>query len=71
MIQQKKGDFAIRTRVLHVFGQGGRVNVSALWADREPLDARVNAKGMRGGLKRNEGRHDTRIEKRKETGKEH
>jgi hypothetical protein len=68
MIRQKKGDLAIRTRVLRVFGQGGRVNVSALWANCQPLDARVNAEGTRGGVKRDEGRRDTRIQKRKETG---
>jgi len=69
MIQQKKGDFAIHTCVLCVFGQGRRVNVLALWADHEPLDVRVNTKGMCGRLKCNEGQHDTQIEKGKETGK--
>ena len=67
MIQQKKGDLAICTGVLGIFGPEEREYVLAFWTNRKPLDSGVDTEGTCGGVKRDEGRRDTQIKKCKET----
>ena len=66
MIWQKKGDLAICTGVLGIFGPRGREYVSAFWTNRKPLDSGVDTEGMHGGVKHDEGQCDIRIKKCKE-----